>query len=82
LRSKGGLMFLGGRLGAGNCVGWDAGNGGWLAGWDGGGGGRAVVEKVIGPLLVPKKQNKKYCESRQIFTMQELTLPSMQKLGF
>lgn len=40
---------------------------------------RAVVEKVIGPLLVPMKQNKKYCELRQIFTMQELTIPSMQK---
>ena len=44
MRSKGDLMFLGGRLGTGDCVGWDAGNGGWLAGWDGGGGGREVVE--------------------------------------
>jgi hypothetical protein len=43
-RSREGLMFLGGRLGSGGCVGWDAGNGGWLAGCDDGGGGRDVVE--------------------------------------
>lgn len=32
-------MFLGGRLGTGCCVGWDAGSGGWLDGWAAGGGG-------------------------------------------